>query len=545
MRHHEDPIVKSHAMLKSSRQGQNGSALLVSIILLLMLSVVVFFAVRAGLSEQRTAVTDARGKVARLVAEAGINHALGYVHNRASTLFPLAGVLPDSALWTACAATDQTFPCGGIDPASSSSARRALYFAYTAGVDDGRAASAAAVDARSLPLVQTFSAVGNFPVTYNVGALLCMLNSTTTVFGSGGAVCTNDASRSNTVTVTLISTGQIDNESARATISETVGQYRIVDTPPGLPPVVASSVVTGLGNSTIVGNPNGGGPGVVLSVWTRATLGAVGDTSSGSFQTCEADAFFRDAATTVASNGAMLCDSCDCPSADKVSQNGVEGKDMLDRDSTDTGVNKATDTVLSPTYKFPCDLFAYVFGTPARANLVTTDTYSDVPALCETQIDSDGDGVKDVNKYIADNFIRETNCDSMVGRTGGGNYYLPNGCGLSGGGVIGSPTTPVVMIVDSSFKNTGPTIYGLVFVRDPIAVYSGCSDGVCASGLADYAPGGGTAAIYGALVIEGPGKLNGGLKVISSPNILSAIINSPNNRRFARVPGSWNDSLSF
>lgn len=527
----------------SNRNRQSGTVLFIAVVLLLMLSVVVFFSVQSGLSEQRTAVSDARTKVARGVAEAGLNHAIEFVRNRASTLLPAAGAAPNSTLWTACSSTDTTFPCGAIDPGVATSSERALHYAYAAGVDDGRAATPAAVDARSLPLTQAFTTSGSFPVTYNVGALMCMLDSS-----SVSGACTSVPGNSNTVSVVLVSTGQIDGESARVTISETLGQYRIVDTPPGLPPVVASSVITGLGNSTIVGNPNGGGNGTALSVWTRATLGAVGDTASGSFQTCEAGEFFRDSGTTVASNGAYICDTCACATSDKVSQNGVEGKDMLDRDGTDSGVLKPTDTVLSPTYQFPCDIFAYVFGTPVRENKVTTDTYSDVPALCETQMDSDSDGVSNVMEYINENFQTTANCDSLVGTTNsGGFFYMPNGCALSGSGQIGSATAPVVMIVDSTFKNSGPTIYGLVFVRDTSPVYlaSACSDGICGSGTASYAPGGGTAAIYGAIVIEGPGKLNGGLKVISSPEVLSSIINSDNNKRLVRVPGSWNDSLTF
>src|SRR5207342_2289544 len=101
----------------------------------------------------------------------------------------------------------------------------------------------------------------------------------------------------------------------------------------------------------------------------------------------------------------------------------------------------------------------------------------------------------------------------------------------------------VVMVVDSSFKNSGPTIYGLVFVRDPATTYDPTVAG--GAGAAGYAPGGGTAIIYGALVIEGEGKLNGGLKIISSPETLATILNDPNNIKVARVPGSWNDSLSY
>ena len=531
---------------------QSGVILIVAIVLLLLLSVVTFFAVKVGLSEQRDATADARAKIAHRVAEAGLDQAVEYVRLNSATLLPAAGVSPDSN-WTACGASDRTFPCGAIDPGSSNSATRALYFAYTGGVSDGKAASPSQVDTRSLKMGQSFSAVGNFPVTYNVGAALCMINKDTVGAGKT-ATCTSSASDSDRLAVTLVSTGQIDGESARATISESLAQYKILNTPNGLPPVVASSIIAGLGNGTIIPNPNSGGKGVPLSVWSRDTLGDVGDTASGSFQTCQAGEYFNSGSDSqLWSNGAVTCTDCACPSADKISENGTEGKDMLDRDDTDPGVNKAVDATLSPTYHFPCDLFAYVFGVTARENDVSTDKYADVPALCETQTDADGNGTADVVEFISNtnNFTQVANCDDLVGAAGagvGGFFWAPNGCALSGPGDIGSPTDPVVIITDCSFKDSGPTIYGLIFVRDTAAVYG---DGSCptadpdAAGAAEYGAGGGTATIYGAIVIEGPGKLNGGLDIISSPAILSQIVNSDKNLKFARVPGTWNDSLTY
>lgn len=522
---------------------QTGSALLVSILLLLLLSIITFFAVRVGLSEQRGATSDARAKTVHQVAQAGLDQAVEYVRLNRATLLPAPGVQPASAQWTACLSNDRRFPCGAIEPGKATSTLRARYFAFTGGADDGRAASDPDVDERSLPMGQNFTSVGNFPVTYNVGAVLCLIDASTVGPGKS-STCTIDGTKSNTVSVTLVSTGQIDGETARSTISEALGQYRIINVPPGLPPVVASSIIEGLGNGTIVSNPDGGGKGVPLAVWTRSTLGAVGDTSSGSFQTCQTDEYFHNGSnSTVASNGAITCTNCSCAAIDKISENGTEGKDMLDRDDTDPGTNKAVDTVISPTYSFPCDLFAYVFGVQTRRNdpaAVTADPYSDVPPLCETQVDADGNGTADVNQFLqnTDNFTTVADCDTLVGNNTGGFFYMPNGCALSGPGSIGTPTKPVVMVVDRSFKNSGPTIYGLIFVRDPAPVYA-------TSGAAEYAPGGGTATIYGALVIEGPGKLNGGLDIISSPAILNTIGNDPKNVKFARVPGTWNDTLSY
>lgn len=534
----------------SNRHFQTGSTLVIAIVLLLLLSLVTFLGVQSSLSEQRTATSDTRTKVVHRVAEAGLDQAVEYVRVFGNTFLPGAGGTPDPTKWTLCSSTDTSFPCG----AEPNSSRRGLMYAYVGGADIPTNAASTAVDVKSLPMGQQFTKVGNFNVTYNVGALLCLIDSSSTGAGKS-ATCTTSASSSKTNAVQLVSTGQIAGETARATISTTVGTYRIINTPPSLPPVVASSVITGLGNATIVANPDGGGgvdSHVPLSVWTRGRLGALGDTASGSYQTCETHEFFHsdDSVTINSTTGAAICDNCDCPAADTLSKNGTEGKDSLDRDDTDSGVNKAVDSVLSPTYSFPCDLFGYVFGVQGRTDSVNSDQYSDTPPLCETLAPSTIGGTSNEQDYIDANFTTintgSSNGDQTALKaqsTGGGFFYLPQGLQLSGTGQVGTPEHPVVIIADTSFKDTGPTIYGLVFVRDPATTYDpGVAGG---AGGAYYASGGGTAVIYGAVVIEGEGTLNGGLKIISSPETLKAILNDPNNIKFARVPGSWNDSLSY
>src|SRR5205085_7110534 len=112
---------------------------------------------------------------------------------------------------------------------------------------------------------------------------------------------------------------------------------------------------------------------------------------------------------------------------------------------------------------------------------------------------------------------------------------------------LGTPDTPVVLVVDTSFSPNNLTVYGLIFVRDPANTYdpAGCDGGVCGSGIANWAPGGGNNFVEGAVVMEGPGKINGGTDIISSPEILAKINNSPKNIKFARVPGTWTDTLSY
>jgi hypothetical protein len=389
-------------------------------------------------------------------------------------------------------------------------------------------------------------------LTYSVGALLCMIDSETIGIGLTAA-CTIDNTKSNTLAITLVSTGLVNGESARATVAETLAQYRVIRTPPGLPPVVASSIISGLGNGTIVSNPNGGGKGVPLGIWTRSTVDP-----SGSFQTCQTDEYIRsgsDAAYTA--GGVLTCSDCACSGADTISSHSLgEGKDILDRmppcsatltSGCDNGPNAPTDPVLQPNYTFPCDIFNYVFGVRARENLVATDTYLDAPPLCETKIDADSDGVYDVDAFLnnTNNFEVANNGNIESKAAAGGFFYMPDGLNLNNK-VLGTPDTPVVLVVDTSFSPNNLTVYGLIFIRDPADTYdpSECTDSVCGSGIANWAPGGGNNYVEGAVVMEGPGKINGGSDILSSPEILAKINNSPKNIKFARVPGSWTDILS-
>lgn len=528
---------------------QRGAVLYISLALLVVLSLGALFAVQTSLSEQRSAISDVRTKVTSEIAESGIDEAIEYIRMNQDTLMPEPGELP-AGDWTACTATDTSFPCGAIEPGVANSATRALYYAFTGGSDITTNAAPEEVDERSLPMGQSFDKVGDFNVTYNVGAVICPVEYDT--IGTEEAVCTSDAEKAKTFAMTLVSTGQIAGESARSTVSLGLTQYRVINPNPNVPPVVSQSVISGLGNATIVSNPDGNSMGNLsgtqggwaIAAWSRGNIGSLGGAPSGSFQTCEASEYF-DSSTTLAANNIRVCDDCSCKSVVSSKSLG-EGRDILDRDDTDSGFLKATDSALSPAYSFPCDLFAYTFGVAARENKVTSDEYNDVPALCETQVDTDpSTTTSDIEDFLATNFTKGSDCQSeLVDKSAdGGLYWYPSGCSFKSGTQVGSPEHPVVIVADGSFKDSGPTVYGIVFVRDPAKTYDPSVNG--GSGAAQYASGGGNGIIYGAIVIEGAGQLNGGLKVISSPGVFKAIADSKDNLRLARVPGSWNDALTY
>jgi len=271
MLHMATASMNSNVGIRSSRQ--QGSALTIAIILLLLLSLAVFVAVPSMLGEQRVSGNDVRAKIAQHVAEAGLSHGREFMRLNSTSLIIPAGQPVDTTKWSVCGATDTTFPCGAIESDVANSALRSRHYRYIGGADGrtvsfapGRMFDGAGGDA------------GNFDAAYDVGVLLCRMEAT--------ADCTtNVAATTGTSMFTLVSRGSVTGEGTTATVTETIGTYRIVNLNSNIPPVMAAGTITGLGNSTIVGNPNAGGFGVPLSIWARNDF----DGSSGSWHTCQLD----------------------------------------------------------------------------------------------------------------------------------------------------------------------------------------------------------------------------------------------------------------
>ena len=130
----------------------------------------------------------------------------------------------------------------------------------------------------------------------------------------------------NTLEVTpveLVSTATLPSNLGTATVRVQVAAYHLLSAAKAVPLMVAGGASIG-GNFTVVANPNGGGPGVPLSVWSDQAVGG-----SGSWQTCHQGDFSGGSCST------NLSDDNDI------------GPDI-----------KASD----PT--FPDDLLWYLFGEP-------------------------------------------------------------------------------------------------------------------------------------------------------------------------------------
>ncbi len=125
--------------------------------------------------------------------------------------------------------------------------------------------------------------------------------------------------------ITLTSTGSSPDGLSSIVQTQQAIQYSILANPPDVPLIVAGGLDVG-GNFEVAANPNGGGDGVPLSIWTDLDV----DMNNGSGTTCGLQEF---------SDG-----SC---SSSPYSEKGFQDLDILDNDPS-----------------FPDDLMEYLFNVP-------------------------------------------------------------------------------------------------------------------------------------------------------------------------------------
>lgn len=125
--------------------------------------------------------------------------------------------------------------------------------------------------------------------------------------------------------VTITSSGVSTDSLGATTISEQAIVYSVMANPPDAPLIVAGGLNVG-GNFEVVANPNGGGTGVPISIWTDADV----DMDNGSGNTC----------------GQQEYADGNC-SSDPYSESGFQDLDIVDNDTN-----------------FPPDLLDYMFNIP-------------------------------------------------------------------------------------------------------------------------------------------------------------------------------------
>lgn len=125
--------------------------------------------------------------------------------------------------------------------------------------------------------------------------------------------------------ITLQSAGTSPDGLSTVTVQEQALLYSVIANPPDVPLIVAGGLDVG-GNFEVVANPNGGGEGVPLSIWTDLDV----DMTNGSGTTC----------------GLQEFNDGNCSSS-PYSEKGFQDLDILDNDPD-----------------FPDDLLEYIFNVP-------------------------------------------------------------------------------------------------------------------------------------------------------------------------------------
>ena len=278
------------------------------VLILVLLGLMMFFAIRVGVFEQRVSANDARQKLAFHAAESGIQHAKEFFWaNFVLITADTADFLPDlrdgwlaetsEKRWLKCSeagldlgpGVHGSHPCYGE---SSHDQRSQNYYYFSD-------------DSTSLPL-DTDSIVPGTTETVTVEALLCVLefkedeDDPTPVEGCAPLnqpLVAGGLADGNHYLITILARGQADCNNgscnAEALLSEQVASFggAAGGRSPAVP-LTTKTMFPPTGAAEVVANPNGGGIGVPSSVWMNKNSectpdGSAIDPSQGSWATCE------------------------------------------------------------------------------------------------------------------------------------------------------------------------------------------------------------------------------------------------------------------
>ncbi len=189
------------------------------------------------------------------------------------------------------------------------------------------------------------------------------------------------------------------NAESQVTLQEQVLVGRVVSGTPDAPLTVAAGMAAG-GNFTVAANPNGGGPGVPLSIWSPTTV-TIG--SSGS--TCGQQEYY----------------------------DGTCGSNSYSNNKLGVGA----DILQNDTANFPSNLLTYVFG-------VNT--------------------INDVEKKLNDKGRQVMPDCSQLDASSSGLYMVKGTCDLQNKTVGSRANPVVLVVWDGNLKMNGNSVfYGIIF----------------------------------------------------------------------------------
>jgi hypothetical protein len=523
--------------LRTGPRRQRGiTTLLIALLLLGILSVITFLALQVGYFEQRTVGSENRARMVSQVADAALNHAAEFLKADPSAI-SRTWMATGTRRWELCDRNDTTWPCGAEPVADR---RERLYRYYNGNADDAATpwleTNAFTTQAATGGVISVGGAEGaQFAPRYAVGALLCMVDTTDPINPICSTTVDSAVGWSGPVAVTLVSRSNIPGEDAAGGAKVTVGTFRTINGPPNVP-IIASGNVGGLGSGEIVPNPNAGGFGVPLSVWSNQNVVI---STGGAMQTCHRGEWLDNYASggPTQYDGTTICRNCRCNGlavergllSGKDLGNGggspqYEGIDLLDVDSNTGTLPDATyfpfEGLDDDTNAMDDSLFEYIFG---QENAAESDS---------SLVDADGNSKDDGRDWLESNAKIVSDC-STLNANSTGLYYIPPNVSCNINAQVGKPSAPIALVIEGSVSLQAQSVfYGMVFVKRGIGAPASIS---VAGGVQ----------IYGAMVSEGSVNTNGTPAYIYDELVLKNLANSPAFQRFGVLPGSWSDADTF
>ncbi len=464
------------------------------VLILVLLTLMMFFATRVGVFEQRVSADDMRQKAAFHAAESGIHHAKEYllaheslVASEIPNMFTDRDgwLAPGLERWQKCSEQGLDLvngkgdhPCFG---APTPDLRGDLFFYSYNG-------------STRLP-VDTDGIVPGDSETVDVEALLCVLEmdfeSGTPVQGCSTEPESEDG-RNLYYMVTLLASAGADCAggtcNAQARVREQVANFggAAGGNAPAVPLTTRSSFPPS-GSAEVVANPNAGGIGVPQSVWMNAntdcpTGSGVGSPETGSWGTCEYHEWYE---TESIPDGVRCPGSCSCTVPESLS-------------TTHGGeVRLGIDLNLDP--EFPCDLFRFFFGVPK----------------------TDYQLIKSLSQVITD-------CETLDENSSGIYWVTGSVCNIKSNAEVGSPAAPLLLITaaETTIMQGGATIFGMLYV----------SDAESTTATIDVR---GNNIVYGAVVIDSNlESYNGTFQVIYNEKLIRVAVTQGG---LGNVIGGWAD----
>ncbi|MCW8925271.1 MAG: pilus assembly PilX N-terminal domain-containing protein [Xanthomonadales bacterium] len=488
------------------------------VLILVIMTVMLFFNARVTSFEQIISGNDRRAKLAHHVAEAGISHAMRFFTRNIRDIGSIeaSGWLPGSPganqHWLPCSADDTTLPCAAASLEADGRAdgfnRENVYY-YVEDPDAETLNTYLPLQALVTEYDDSDPPVAIDNTGYKVQALLCVMDYDQDKYDPGNVSTYAKCSDSGTpdginVAIRVISTGTSDDGSAEAVITQTLANVEPGGGPPSVPIMSFNSIAPN-GNLNVVVNPNASGIGVPTSIWSR-NYAYIEEPGGGSVATCELEEFLlsRDSSnwrSWTDADGVVYetCDSCTCP--DK------EDDGALSHTQSTDPPRKYFD-IVDEDPDYPDDIFEYYFGVARTEYHQVRDAADEVLEDCSS-VDVNTRGLVWVDGY----------------------------CQLAGK-EVGSAIAPVALVTTKGLSlNSNTIMYGVLVITDPDIPPEDQAEDAIPVTL------NGGPVVYGAVMSDpGAATFNGGFTVVYVTDILTKIHPLI---ILGNLPGSWTDQVTF